>query len=99
MAFTSGCRRTQVQNCVGADNRIVDDQLCDQTDQQRKNNPNGFYPYRWLFGGSSGGRMGDTVVGGAADPTPGMGVVRGSSIKTGGFGSFFGGGHGSGAGE
>jgi len=107
MVFTSGCRRTEVQNCVGADNLIVGDQFCDDADQQRKNNPNAHYPYRWLFGGSSGGHIGDTVLGGSADPSPGVSAVRGSSVKTGGFGSFFGGigrasgaaGHASGAGE
>jgi hypothetical protein len=39
MAFTSGCRRSEAQNCVGADNRIVGDQFCDQADPQRRNNP------------------------------------------------------------
>jgi hypothetical protein len=39
LAFTSGCRRTEAQNRVGADNRIVSDQCCDQADQQRRNNP------------------------------------------------------------
>ena len=99
LAFTSGCRRTQVQNCVGADNRIVGDQLCDEADQQRRNNPNSFFPYRWIYGGSSGGNMGDSVFGGSTSPWPGATTVRSNGVRTGGFGSFFGGeGHGSGGG-
>ncbi|MGA2962862.1 MAG: hypothetical protein ABSD96_14385 [Candidatus Korobacteraceae bacterium] len=100
MAFTSGCRRTQAQNCVGADNRIVSDQFCDQADQQRRNNPNSFYPYRWLFGGSSGGNLGDNVYGGSASPLPGATAIRSNGVTSGGFGSVLGGfGHASGAGE
>jgi hypothetical protein len=100
LAFTSGCRRTQVQNCVGADNRIVDDQFCDQADQQRRNNPNGYVPYRWLFGGSSGGHLGDNVFGGSTSAWPGATTVRSNGVTSGGFGSILGGsGHASEAGE
>jgi len=99
LAFTSGCRRTQVQNCVGADNRIVGDQLCDENDRQRRNNPNFYSPYRWIFGGRSGGNMGDTVFDGSTSPSPGATTVRSNGVRTGGFGSLLGGGgHGSGGG-
>jgi hypothetical protein len=105
MAFTSGCRRTQVQNCVGADNRIIGDQYCDEADKQRRNSPGGYYPYRWLFGGSSGGHIGDSVLGGSTSAWPGATTVRGSGagsggVSFGGFGSSMGSsGGGSGAGE
>jgi hypothetical protein len=100
MAFTTGCRRTQAQNCVGADNRIVGDQFCDDADQQRKNNTRSYYPYRWLFGGSSGGHIGDSVLGGSTSAWPGTTTVRSNGVRSGGFGSILGSsGHGSGAGE
>ena len=82
LAFTSGCRRqTQVQNCIDAENHIVADSWCEDAEQKRRSSPGFFAPYVWIYGGSSGGRFGDTVFGGSAVPTPGATIVRG------GFGS------------
>ena len=82
MAFTVGCRRsTQAQNCVAADNRIVADSWCDESDERQRSNPGMYYPYHWMYGGSSGGRLGDTVFNGSPTPTPGVAISRG------GFGS------------
>jgi hypothetical protein len=78
MAFTSAChKKTQTQTCVDAENRIVADSWCEDAEQKRRTNPGGFYPHVWIFGGSSGGRIGDTVFGGSAVPTPGVSITRG----------------------
>ena len=79
MAFTSACHRkpTQAQNCVDGDNRIVADSWCEDAEQKRRNNPGAHFPFIWVYGGSSGGRIGDTVFGSSATPAPGATIVRG----------------------
>jgi len=79
MAFTSACHKkpTQTQSCVDAENHIVADSWCEEAEQKRRTSPGAFFPYVWIYGGSSGGRMGDTVFGGSAVPTPGASITRG----------------------
>jgi uncharacterized protein YgiB involved in biofilm formation len=78
---TSGCTKTELSNCVDENNHIVDDYHC-----QSHNGGNVAY-YHWLYHGSSGGHLGDTVFGGAVTPTPGVEAVSGFSVSRGGFGS------------
>lgn len=86
---TTGCsRRTEVRDCVDKDQRIVEPALCQQQEENRQRGGyvgGGFYPYLWHYGGSSGGQMGDAVIGGSSTPTPGM-----SAVSRGGFGSSMG---------
>ena len=72
-AFTTGCRDTpETRNCVDAQGRIVPDSNC-------SGGATGGGSFHYLYGGSSGGRIGDSVVGGRA--TPGE-----SGVSRGGFG-------------
>ncbi len=83
MMATTGCnRRTEVRDCIDQNRQIVDERLCQQQDEQRQRGYGGAMPYYWMYGGSSGGRVGDTVVGGSTSPTPGVGAV-----SRGGFGT------------
>ena len=78
MAFTSAChKKTQTQTCIDAENHIVADSWCEDAEKTRRSNPGAFFPYVWIYGGSSGGRIGDTVLGGSAVPTPGVSITRG----------------------
>jgi len=71
-AFSTGCRDTpETRNCVDAQGRIVPDGNCSTR--------NGGSSFHYIYGGSSGGRIGDAVVGGRA--TPGE-----SGVSRGGFG-------------
>lgn len=91
LAFTSGCHRTpEHRDCVDERNMIANEQNCQLADQQRRNGYSGYVPYHYMYGGSSGGHVGDAVVGGNA--SPGMGSHASSGTSRGGFGSFFGGG-------
>jgi hypothetical protein len=93
LVATTGCnRRTEVQDCIDQDRHIVDSALCDQQDEARRNGYIGRFPYYWNYGGSAGGHLGDVVYGGSASPTSGF-----SAVSRGGFGSSFGGAHGSSA--
>jgi len=85
---TTGCsRRTQVRDCIDKDRRLVEPGLCQQQDEMR-NRPGyvgGYYPYLWHYGGSSGGRLGDAVMGGSPTLSPGY-----SAVTRGGFGTSMG---------
>lgn len=83
---TTGCTRSEVRDCVDQNRRIVDDNLC----QPYRGNGYAGGGYYWMYGGRSGGRIGDSVVGGATTPTPGTSAVSGRSVSRGGFGSSFG---------
>jgi hypothetical protein len=65
-----GCRDDETRNCVDAQGRIVPDTSC-------QNSTPGA-PYHYLYGGSSGGHIGDAVIGGSTTPS--------SGVSTGGFG-------------
>ncbi len=94
-AGLTGCRKTEMMRCVDDKQRIVDDAYCNQQPGQTTNTTTpgarpgfvGYYPYHWWYGGSTGGRVGDTVMGGASTPTPGTRGVSASGVSRGGFGS------------
>ncbi len=90
---TIACRNqpAEVRNCVDAQGRIVPDTNC-------QNQPHGgaFVPlYRYVYGGASGGHLGDAVLGGHAASSAEEGVSRGGFGHAGGEGGE-GGGHGGG---
>jgi len=102
ISASTGCDSapSQVRNCVDAQNHIVPDSRCDHPAPAG----GGMAPvgYRYTYGGASGGRIGDTVVGGSIEPEAGARVVSGESgaVVRGGFGGGEGaesdGGHGGG---
>ncbi len=70
--FATGCHDIpESRNCVDAQGRIVPDTNC-QTHSSGG-------AFRYLYGGRSGGRIGDTVVGGSGTPSE-------SGVSRGGFG-------------
>jgi hypothetical protein len=85
----SACKRTEVRDCVDQNHRIVDDRYCDQQGGRGTYVPGGMMPYYWLYGGRSGGRVGDSVFGGSTTSMPGARAVSGR-VSRGGFGHFFG---------
>ncbi len=72
-----GCRN-QPRHCVDAQNHLLPDTTCEA-------HSSGYGGYHYVYGGSSGGHYGDTVMG--------------SSVSRGGFGHAFGGEGGHGGGE
>jgi hypothetical protein len=79
-AFATGCRETpETRNCVDAQGRIVPDTNCSSP-----SSGGGAGGYRYLYGGASGGRVGDAVVGGSTTPSQ-------SGVSRGGFGGGSGG--------
>ena len=84
---TTACdnRTMEVRDCVDAQGHIVPDSNCKQR--------SGGGGYHFLYGGASGGRNGDTVVGGRSEPEAGAKVVSEGEVARGGFG------HGGGGGE
>jgi hypothetical protein len=101
LAFTTGCNRTpERRNCVDETGSITSDQNCQMVEQRRRSGYIGPQPYyHYLYGGSSGGHMGDRVVGG--NPMPGMSGGGGffGGVSRGGFGSIGGAGSGGSGGE
>jgi hypothetical protein len=102
LAFLAGCRQREMQRCVDEHNTVVDDSLCNATQQAHQPNPaGGFfpYPYRWYYGGWGGYSRGSAVGGGGFAPAAGHSYA--SPTTRGGFGGSFSGGDGghSGAGE
>ena len=90
-------RPQEIRNCVDTRNQIVPDDRCDHPALYAGGGGAGSYHY--LYGGRSGGRVGDTVVNGSSEPAAGARVVSGESAERGGFGSHEGeGGHGGGEG-
>jgi len=91
---TTACdnRPVEVRNCVDAQGHIIPDSNC----QQGHGGTGGAH---FIYGGSSGGRVGDTVVGGSAEAEAGAHIVSGEDgVARGGFGHA-GGGEGGGSGE
>ena len=66
----TGCR-TEHRDCIDSQGRKEPDSYCDAT--------HGGGIYHYVYGGSSGGHFGDSVMGGSATPRGGFG-------GTGGFG-------------
>jgi hypothetical protein len=81
--LTTACHEPETRNCVDAQGRIVPDADCQN---QPTSSPG---PYHFVYGGSSGGHFGDTVIGGSTTPSD-AGIFRG------GFGHGEGGGGGDG---
>ena len=89
---TTACRDQprEARHCVDAQGRIVPDNNCES-----RSHGGGYVPlpyYRYVYGGASGGRVGDAVVGGRSTPASGE-----EGVSRGGFGH--GGGEGEGGGE
>ncbi len=72
--MASGCNR-ETRNCVDAQGRIVPNGNCSTS-------RTGAGGYHYIYGGASGGRIGDTVVGGRS--TPSSGISRGGFGHAGG---------------
>ena len=66
LAFTSGCsRRVERRDCVDEAGRIANDQNCQAVEEKRRSGYTGSLPYyHYLYGGSSGGNIGDQVFNG-----------------------------------
>jgi hypothetical protein len=82
LATTTACndRRKEVRDCVDAQNHIVPDSSC-----QAPSGSGGGGGYHYIYGGASGGNIGDTVSGGSSAPDPGAEVVS-ESVARGGLG-------------
>lgn len=79
LALLSGCRnRSEIRNCVDRQGRIVPDRNCGASSGTGGG-------YRYVYGGSSGGHVGDAVVGGRSTPSE-SGVSRGGFGHAGGEG-------------
>jgi len=89
LAFTSGCnRKPERRDCVDETGRITGEQNCQLVEERRRSGYMGPMPYyHYLYGGSTGGHMGDMVVNG--NPVPGMSSSGGffGGVSRGGFGS------------
>jgi hypothetical protein len=97
LAASTGCddRPREVRNCVDNQNHIVPDDRCDHPSLYVGSY--GYTNYRYLYGGASGGSMGDTVIGGNANAEPGAVIVSGETgVARGGFGGEGDAGHGGG---
>lgn len=96
----SGCDNhpREVRNCIDDQNHIVSDQKCDHPAGYGGYYGSGSGGFRYVYGGASGGGMGDTVVGGSATPATEDVIVSGEtgSVVRGGFGFGEGAGHGGG---
>ena len=102
LAFTSGCHRMpERRDCVDESGRIVTDNNCDLANAQRRNGSYSGPYFHYVWGGRTGGNIGDQVLDG--NPMPGMGSAASSSsggVSRGGFGSTgSSGGHGGSGGE
>jgi hypothetical protein len=76
----------EVRNCVDAENHIVPDSRCDPSPSSRGAGGGGFH---YVYGGASGGTVGDTVEEGSSESEAGARVVSGETggVVRGGFGS------------
>ena len=104
LSVSTGCRKPEMQRCVDEQNRVVADNLCQNTGSQQpiRNSTGGFYyPYRFYYGGMGGYGLGSPVTGGNYAPLAGHSYS--SSTTRGGFGTTHSGGgesgHGSSGGE
>ncbi len=100
VAFTTGCHRhNERRDCVDDSSRLAGEQNCANAESLRHNGYVGPLGYHWAYGGSSGGHIGDVVVGG--NPMPGMGHAAGGAggVGRGGFGATAGSGSGGSGGE
>jgi len=88
LATAPGCNEhpREVRNCVDAENHIVGDSRCNPSPSPGGSGGGG---YHYVYGGASGGSIGDTVEAGSSAPEDGAVVVSGESgdVVRGGFGS------------
>ena len=54
LAMTGCAGKPMPRRCIDADQRVVSDDKCDQSEGQGPVTTGGVYPYRWYYGGSSG---------------------------------------------
>jgi hypothetical protein len=96
LATTTACDDgpTETRNCVDSQKHIVSDKQCAQPTAYG----GGGGGYHFIYGGASGGRVGDTVVGGSDTAEAGARVVSAETggVVRGGFGGEGEGGHGGG---
>lgn len=71
----TGCR--QHRDCVDAQGHLKPDGYCQASDRSRLG-------YHYIYGGSSGGNIGDSVIGGSTTPRSGFGAIGGSGDSAGG---------------
>jgi hypothetical protein len=69
VALSMTACRPEHRDCVDSQNRKEPDSYCDAT--------GGGGIYHYVYSGSSGGNMGDTVIGGSATPRGGFGAFGG----------------------
>ncbi len=94
LSLLTGCRRPEMQRCVDEHNNVVDDSFCQNQPNQLPQSHPGYIPlYRYYYGGWGGYSTGTVVGGGSYSPLAGHSYSSGTT--RGGFGSSFGGGHGS----
>ena len=81
-ATSTGCEDhpTQIRNCVDDNRHIAPDDRCDNEPFTGSVIMPGSYYY--LYGGASGGHLGDTVVGGSWQPQFGARIVSGDTGAT-----------------
>lgn len=67
LAFTSGCRKAEMQRCVDQDHIVVDDDLCHATGEQRilGQKPKVSGTYRYYYGGTGTTESGTLATGGS----------------------------------
>ena len=71
--------RPEHRDCVDAQGRIQPDSAC-----QANGGTGGYYGAHYIYGGSSGGHIGDSVIGGSTTPRGGFGSFGGSGDGGGG---------------
>jgi len=86
IAFTTGCRETEMQRCVNRQNQVVDADLCKANGEQRilGEKPAPASEYRFYYGGSGSMEPGTLAADGSF--TPEQGHNYSTSTKRGGFG-------------
>jgi len=85
LALSVTACKQQPRNCVDAQNHLLPDSVCQVDSSSNRNGSTGYYGGygggHWMYGGSSGGHMGDAVVGGSMS-RGGFGAIG----HSGGFG-------------
>jgi hypothetical protein len=71
---------TQIRNCIDDNRHMVPDERCDNEPFTGSEILPGSYHY--IYGGASGGQMGDAVVGGSWQPKFGARIISGDTGAT-----------------
>jgi hypothetical protein len=72
VALSMTACRTEHHDCIDPQGRKEPDSYCDAT--------GGHGIYHYVYGGSSGGHLGDSVIGGSTTPRGGFGGIGGDGI-------------------